>query len=67
MAQCRNARRWIDVHEHIRIRVKHGGRQLQAVRDLRDEAPVVVVAEEDRRLAVAAAGHMIQGVGEINA
>ena len=49
------------------VGVEHDAREVQVLRQLGEEALAVVVAEEDRRAAVAAAGHVIQGVGKVDA
>jgi hypothetical protein len=52
-------------HEDIGIEID--GTQVQVVRQLGEEALVVVITVEDVRPAVAAAGDMIEGVGKIDA
>ena len=63
----RRAAKEVDVVVHECKSIQIDGTKAQVVGQLREESLAVVIAVEDVRSAVAAAGHMIDGVGKINA
>ncbi len=62
----RRAAKEMDVVAHACKSVQIDATKTQVVGQLREESLAVVIAVEDVRSAVAAAGHMIDGVGRIN-
>ena len=53
------------IHECKSVQIH--GTEAQVVRQLREESLAVLIAVEDVRSAVAAAGDMIDGVAKVNA
>ena len=49
------------------VGIKHHPGQVQVIGQLRQEPQAVSIAPEDHRAAVAAAGDMVNGIGEVNA
>ena len=64
--RTRRAAKEMDVVAHECKSVQIDGTKTQVMGQLREESLAVVIAVEDVRSAVAAAAHMIDGVGKIN-